>query len=141
LGSEDGPTLFDKVAAFFVGILTKRHSLTKLDVIIPTKTTEQLFLQAWTETHETYKKRVADIDAGQLHLSNLDFDTGEPTRIQEYKLADNAYSKLLLLLSRNNFQGVSPSLKANILAFYSNGGGKLDSRVKHAIVRLKGVGQ
>jgi hypothetical protein len=141
LGSDDGPAFFDRVAAFFVGILTRSHSLTRLDVMIPTKTTEQLFLQAWTETHETYKKRVADIDAGQLHLANLDFDTGEPTRIQEYKLADNAYSKLLLLLRRNNFQGVSPALKSNILAFYGNGGGKLDSRVKHAITRLKGVGQ
>jgi hypothetical protein len=39
-------------SAFLASIFTKHHSLTKLDVMIPTKTTEQLFLQAWTETHE-----------------------------------------------------------------------------------------
>jgi len=143
LGSDRGPTIFDKVASFFVGIFTKRHPMSRLDVMIPTKTTEQLFLHAWTETHETYKRRIADIESGQLHLADLDFDTGEPTRIHEYRLADQTYGKLLLQLSKSNFQGVDNALKSNILAFYGDQRGhqgKLDSRVKHAIAKLRGVG-
>jgi hypothetical protein len=143
LGSDSGPTLFDKLAAFFVSIFTKRHPMSKLDVMIPTKATEQLFLHAWTETHEAYKKRIADIDAGQLHLTDLDFDTGEPTRIHEYRLADQAYGNLLMRLSKNNFQGIDNALKANILGFYGDQKGhqgKLDSRVKHALDKLRAVG-
>jgi hypothetical protein len=63
--------------------------------------------------------------------------------MHEYRLGDQAYGKLLLLLTKNNFQGVDNALKANILAFYGDQTGhhgKLDSRVNHAIAKLRGVG-
>ena len=53
-------------------------------------------------------------------MQDRDFDTGEITRAGEYKLADETYAKLLNKLAGNRFENVTPDLRTNILAFYSN---------------------
>src|SRR5438270_3848569 len=55
-----------------------------------------------------------------INLQNRDFDTGEITRAGEYKLADESYAKLLNKLARGKLETVTPDLRRNILAFYSN---------------------
>lgn len=56
----------------------------------------------------------------QLRLANLDFDTGRPTRAEEYSLADETYAKLLRDLDKQQFQGLTPELRTNLLAFYQD---------------------
>jgi hypothetical protein len=58
--------------------------------------------------------------AGTLVLPNCDLDDGSPTKAAEYTLADEAYAKLLASLTAKKFNGVTPQLRANILAFYSD---------------------
>ncbi|MFY9555869.1 MAG: hypothetical protein WAV47_14245, partial [Blastocatellia bacterium] len=53
-------------------------------------------------------------------LQNKDFDTGEPTRAGEYALADVTYGKLLERLADKDFENITPSLRQNILGFYSD---------------------
>ena len=53
-------------------------------------------------------------------MPNVDFDTGKPTKPDEYQLADQTYAKLVQKLADRKFDLVSPELQANLLAFYSN---------------------
>jgi hypothetical protein len=122
LASNDRPNFFEEILGHLLTWFSGKKSFAKLDVMIPTKDgTEKLFLDAWTETHKCYKARIEDIDAGTLHLPNTNFDTGEPTKLGEYGLADNAYANLLGLLAKRNFQNIMPQLRLNILSFYAPG--------------------
>src|SRR5215469_9797754 len=56
----------------------------------------------------------------ELDLENLDADTGALTKPGEYGLADKTYSKLLRQLQKDHFACVTPPLRENILAFYSD---------------------
>jgi hypothetical protein len=69
---------------------------------------------------ENYTKLLHETAEGNLTLTNTDFDTGHDTRAGEYKLSDNAYAHLLDQLAARNFEQITPELRANILAFYSD---------------------
>jgi len=71
-------------------------------------------------TVEDYKKLLKETSDDSLHLANTDFDTGHPTRAGEYALTDKAYAHLLDQLSQHNFDQITPELRSNILAFYSD---------------------
>jgi hypothetical protein len=53
-------------------------------------------------------------------LQNTDFDTGRMTHAGEYRLTDNSYGHLLDELAHDNFAQITPELRENILAFYSD---------------------
>jgi hypothetical protein len=67
---------------------------------------------------DLYRKLLRQAAAGDLQLANMDFDTGRPTAPGEYRLADQTYGKLLRELAKHDFTGMSPELRANLLAFY-----------------------
>jgi hypothetical protein len=75
---------------------------------------------------------LAGAAAGTLQLPNRDFDTGRPTRLGEYRLADETYAKLL-----DRFEGspgkISDSLKMNVLSFYGSSGNP-DSEKARAVL-------
>ena len=53
-------------------------------------------------------------------MPNCNLDDGKLTKAAEYTLADVTYANLLAKLAARNFDGVSPQLRNNILAFYSD---------------------
>lgn len=67
-----------------------------------------------------YRSLLTGARTGKLNLQNKDFDTGQPTRAGEYKLADETYSRLVRQLATKNFENASPELRRNVLAFYAN---------------------
>jgi hypothetical protein len=83
-----------------------------------TPESEKLFIRSVESTVEGYKQLLADLKAGHLELRDTDFDTGQATRLGEYRLADRAYAKLLDRLASNSFENVPPDLRENILAFF-----------------------
>ena len=111
---------FDNTLAFLAGILIKLHLLKPLNFRVPTKETEKLFQDGLNATRELYQKLIADAENGTLKLENLNFDTGRLTRPAEYRLADATYAKLLEKLEKDHFRGVTPELRADILAFYAD---------------------
>jgi hypothetical protein len=58
------------------------------------------------------------VRANRLDLRNTDFDTGEPTRRGEYKLADETYAELVARLKRKD--DVPPGIRADIDRFYGS---------------------
>jgi hypothetical protein len=114
------PGPFDKTLALFFRIVPKVGPLSPLSFKTPTPEAERLFIESFNVTLNRYRAMLSQARTGKLDLQNKDFDTGEPTRAGEYKLADETYAKLLNQLASKNFDNVPPALRANILAFYGN---------------------
>jgi hypothetical protein len=114
------PGFGTRLLGFFLRFVPKIGPFKALDFKIPTQKTEDLYIASVDRTVENYTKLVQETGAGKLQLSNTDFDTGHETRAGEYALTDKAYARLLDQLAGHNFDKVTPGLRDNILAFYSD---------------------
>ena len=89
----------------------------------PTQQMETFFQQSFRLTTQRYGDAVRRIRSGEPMFPNEDFDTGAPTKIGEYALADETYTQLLDKLASQNFRGLSATLQADIVRFYASAGG------------------
>ena len=103
-----------------------------LNFKIPTQKTEDLYIASVDKTVENYTKLLHETSSGDLQLTNTDFDTGHDTRAGEYALTDKTYAHVLDQLAVHNFDQISPELRTNILAFYSNPDAPLATKKKPA---------
>jgi zinc dependent phospholipase C len=114
------PGVFAKAMSLFIRVLPKVGSLKALSFRTPTPEAEKTMIASFNATIVRYQELLARIKTGRIDLQNTDFDTGRPTRAGEYKLADEAYALLLEKLAGRKFEDITPSLRQNILAFYSD---------------------
>ena len=114
------PGFFTKSVAFFFRVMPKVGPFKAFDFKPPTPEAERYFIESFNATLVRYRGLLAGVRAGNLDLDNRDLDTGRPVRAGEYKLADEAYAQLVRKLADHEFEGVTPDLRENILAFYSN---------------------
>jgi hypothetical protein len=111
-------SLSQRFLGFLIRILPKVGPLRTVSFRAPTAQTETLFMKSFNQTLDVYRASLRAVSANQLQLANLDLDTGKPTQAGEYPLADQTYAKLLRDLAKQDFQGITPELRANLLAFY-----------------------
>jgi hypothetical protein len=114
------PGFGTRILAFFLRFVPKVGPFKALDFKIPTQQTEDLYIASVNRTVENYKMLIGEVEKRNLHLANMDFDTGRSTKAGEYGLTDNAYARLLNELAEKNFDSVSPELRDNILSFYQD---------------------
>ncbi|MGA9390065.1 MAG: zinc dependent phospholipase C family protein [Candidatus Sulfotelmatobacter sp.] len=114
------PGFGTRVLAFIFRFVPKIGPFKALNFKIPTQKTEDLYIASVDKTVENYTQLLHETSAGDLQLTNTDFDTGHDTRAGEYALTDKTYAHLLDQLAVRNFDQIAPELRANILAFYSN---------------------
>jgi len=86
----------------------------------PTPQTEDLYIKSINTTVDHYLAMLEDLRQGTLVLSNRNLDDGNKTSASEYTLADEAYAGLLERLKEQKFDGTSPELRDNIIAFYAD---------------------
>jgi hypothetical protein len=79
-----------------------------------------MYVTSVDKTVENYTQLLHEAGAGDLKLTNTDFDTGRLTHAGEYPLTDKTYAHLLDQLARHNFDQVTPELRDNLLAFYAD---------------------
>jgi hypothetical protein len=115
------PGLGPRVLSVVLRIMPPIGPFKALSYKVPTPEAEKLFNRSVESTTVRYRQLLAEVDGGRLKLEEVNFDTGRPSRIGEYGLADGAYAKLLDLLANNKFESVSPDLRDNILAFFASG--------------------
>ena len=113
------PKLVDKGLTVLMRVPFKLGLLKSLDFDVPTPATEKLFVKSIEVMRELYRRLLGDIDTGRLVLPNRNFDTGRPSRPGEYALADHTYAELLDTLAKVHFKGMTPDLKAHLLAYYA----------------------
>jgi hypothetical protein len=99
----------------------------------PTAQTEDLYIKSVDATTALYGSLLDEVRAGTLVLPNCDLDDGKPTEAAEYSLTDDTYASLLARLAARKFEGVSPQLRDNILAFYSGALRPIESRAAQTL--------
>jgi hypothetical protein len=113
------PGLTERVARFLARVLPKVGPLKLLVPKIPPKEGERLLRDSFAASIENYRLLLDELGTADAP-EDVNLDVGPPVRAGEYRLSDEAYSSLLLLLSGKDFDEVPPDLKQDILAFYSD---------------------
>ena len=114
------PGFGTRFLAFMLKIVPKIGPFRALAFKIPTQKTEDLYIASVNHTVDSYRGLLVEVGNKDLALTNTDFDTGRDTQAGEYPLTDKAYAYLLDKLAAHNFDNLTPDLRKNILAFYSN---------------------
>ncbi len=87
----------------------------------PTAKAEDDYFRSMDAAMDEYRRFLQQAGADQLQLPNRNLDTGRLTHAGEYKLCDQSYAALVKELAKDDFAHMTPGLKANILAFFSEG--------------------
>jgi hypothetical protein len=114
------PGFGTRMLAMILKIVPKVGPFKALAFKIPTTQTEDLYIKSVNKTVDDYAALLSQQKNDKIDLTDLDFDTGRPSLVGEYSLADATYSRLLNDLAKNNFQQVSAELKQSVLNFYAN---------------------
>lgn len=115
----DRPRFFTRIFADLVFLLPKVGPLKPLKFKVPDREAEKVFVASFDTVTAHLRQCVADLAAGTVPpLPDFDYDTGKPTAPGEYRLTDNTYRCLLANLQRDSFAGLTPALRANLLAFF-----------------------
>jgi Zinc dependent phospholipase C len=103
---------------------------------VPPVEAEKLFIVSFDETMTRYAALLRSVGDNNLHLRNENFDTGRPTHLGDYRMADDAYTKFL-----EKFSGapdkISPELRSNILAFYGTSEGPQSAGARAVLTSLR----
>ena len=94
------PGFLARVLIFVYRILPKIGPLRPLSFQAPTSETEALFAESFRDTRARYASALEDLRAGHLTLTNTNFDTGRPSRPEEYALADQTVAELAKRVKR-----------------------------------------
>jgi hypothetical protein len=121
--------------SFVFRIIPKVGPFKGLGFRVPTPEAEQYFLKSFDATLQRYRSLLAEVRQNRLSLPNQNFDTGRPTRLGDYRKADEAYCKLLENLAKG--KNVSPQLRANIMAFYGASPGPDSEKARTELTALR----
>jgi hypothetical protein len=115
------PGFFPTTLSFFIKILPKVGPLKALKFKAPTPQAEKYFDQSFDTVMHYYTGDIKQLGSHAITLNDIDFDTGMPTSLCEYPLADDTYCKLVCRLNDDAFKEVTPALQQNINGFYKEG--------------------
>jgi hypothetical protein len=112
------PRLFARLVAIVYRIVPKVGPLKALSFKAPPPRAEEMFVRSFKEATRRFRSAVDAITAGEIDLSNTNFDIGRPSRHGEYALADDTYAELLRKLADGKFERVPVGLRRDVEAFY-----------------------
>lgn len=142
------PAAFARFLGVIYWIVPKVGPLKPLAFKTPTPEVDKMFVASLNEAHARFARLVRDLRDGRLRLDNTNFDTGRPTRANEYAHADVTYAEWLETLSKRDFAGTSPAVRRELTAFYEKASLPQDANrrarkqwaeVQADVVRLQGA--
>jgi len=104
--------------AFIIRIAPKIGPFKTFKYVDPGQTGEKLFIASFDTIAAHLARNLDRFQHHNLALNNVDFDTGRPTQIDEYDMADQAYAEWLIKLNKGGFEYVTPSIRDHLLYFY-----------------------
>ena len=116
---DDRPGSGAGILAFVFKLMPPVGPFKTLRFKMPTPECEAVFMRSFNDTLERVRSSAAGLPAGRVQLSNLNFDTGAPTRQGQYRKADETYARLLAMYAAKQVQPSEP-MRANIIAFYED---------------------
>jgi hypothetical protein len=114
------PTTYERFLAFLYKLLPKFGPLRVLQLRTPTPQTEHMFEASFNAALDRYKALLAQTRRSTPELPDVNLDTGSTTSPGVYFMNDNVRAMLLEKLAEQNFAGVTPGLRADLLHFYSD---------------------
>ena len=112
------PGLFARFIGVLYRLLPKIGPLKPLSFKALTPEAQSLFAKSVAASRERFEAALTLARDGKLQLQNTDFDTGQPARHGEYRLADDTYAEWLHRLAERRFASVPDAARRNILTFY-----------------------
>jgi hypothetical protein len=112
------PGFGTRLLTFVIRILPKIGPLKVLAFKPPTPQTTKWFEDSFDKTLDDYRRLLVKANDGQLQIENRNFDTGQPTRPAQYRLADDAYATLAVKLADKSNGAPDPKTVADILAYF-----------------------
>jgi hypothetical protein len=122
------PNVGHRLLALFIRILPKVGPLKILAFKAPTPEAERLFLSSFQTVETEYRHRLDLVRRGASSLEDRNFDTGQPVRAGDYRLADEAFAELVTRLAKQQFAGMTPALRATILRFYGDSAAPVETK-------------
>ena len=113
------PGLLARVLAFVLKIVPKVGPMRPLAFEPLTPEAEKLFVESAAAARARYRNALQSLRAGRLTLPNTDFDTGQPVKAGENRLADETFADLLHRHARRGFVDVPPQLRRQLTEFFS----------------------
>lgn len=119
------PSIGSRLLALVVMIVPKVGPFRALRLSLPNSQEEDIYLKSVNLTVDYYQARLVELQNPSVarrgpQLPDIDLDTGKPTAAGEYRLADNAYAKLLEQVTDPGDIGIPIALHDKLLAFYAN---------------------
>jgi len=114
------PTAFERFLAFLYRLLPKFGPLKVLQLRTPTPQTERMFEASFNAALDSYKALLGQAGRRTPEVPDLNLDTGGTTSPGLYFMNDNVRAELLERLAQQDFAGVTASLRADLLHFYSD---------------------
>jgi hypothetical protein len=94
--SYERPGIRSKILAIVLRVIPKVGPFSALAFKLPTPEAERLFVDSFEKTLARYRGYLSTLSKGNaLSVANLNLDTGEPARPGEYRLADEAFKRLI----------------------------------------------
>ncbi|MBW4889451.1 zinc dependent phospholipase C family protein [Mucilaginibacter sp. HMF5004] len=110
-----------RVFAFIIKVLPKVGPLKVFKFKDAGPEGEKIFIKAFDTMLVHYATAITTLRTQKTPgLIDIDFDTGQYTRMGEYELADETYSDLVLKLEDNKYIYLTKPLQQNILDFFNN---------------------
>jgi hypothetical protein len=113
------PGLGTRFFAFVLRLVPKIGPFRSLAFRRPTPEVEKLFMASFNSTVENYRALLSQVEAGHVDMVNTNLDLGTPAFGVAYDGTELTYGKLVDALARHKFDGLSPTLRDNILAYYA----------------------
>jgi hypothetical protein len=113
------PNFWHRLCAAMLRLVPKIGPFKTLAFKPLTPEAERLFVESFTATVQRYRTFVVAASRNRLSLDNRNFDTGRVVKAGDYRLADEAYARLLDKLADGGFKKVPRALRGDILAFYA----------------------
>ena len=114
------PTFFERFLAFLVKLFPKVGPLKVLKLRTPTPETERKFEASFNAALDRYKLLLTQTRTGTPDIPNDNFDTGGVTPPGVYFMNDDVHAELIEKLAKQNFAGITPDLRAELLQYYSD---------------------
>lgn len=114
------PTLGERILAFLLKLIPPIGPLRALRFKMPTPPVEKLFMESFDRAAAQYREKLRHAEHSTLSLPDANYDVGIITPPGVYGLADETYAYWLDRLARDNFNGVTPQIRATVLAYYGN---------------------
>ena len=112
------PTFFERFLAFLVKLFPKVGPLKVLKLRTPTPETEHKFEASFNAALDRYKLLLTQTRTGTPDIPNDNFDTGGVTPPGVYFMNDDVHAELIEKLAKQNFAGITPDLRAELLQYY-----------------------